>query len=86
MKIFKRLIIFWMVMIMSIGLFGCVGGVKAEVAPLSYTKPVAVTDMATWQREVKVDGKKNNAPTENGLVLCPFYTLKVNGTEIPVYS
>ena len=51
MKIFKRLIIFWMVMIMSIGLFGCVGGseFKAEVAPLSYTKPVAVTDMDTWQ-------------------------------------
>lgn len=88
MKIFKRLIIFWMVMIMSIGLFGCGGGseFKAEVAPLSYTKPVAVTDMDTWQREVRVDGMKNNAPTENGLVLCPFYTLKVNGTEVPVYS
>lgn len=91
MKIIKRLIIFWMVMIMSISMVNCGGGKKAEVSALSYEKPIAVADMDAYQRESKGDGtsnatKKNNAPTQNGVVICPFYTLKVNGKEIPVYS
>ena len=91
MKTLKRWIILWMVAFMTVGMFGCMGGskkVKAEYSALSYTQAVAVADIEAYAREVSVQGtnKKNNAPVENGIVLCPYYTLKVNGKEVPVYT
>ena len=101
MKIFKRFIIFWTVMIMTIGMFACNdgkggntdngGGEKpsvstTEYSAVSYTKPVLVDDINAYASEVTKDGSKNNAPVENGIVICPYYTLKINGEEVPVYT
>ena len=92
MKLLKRLLVFWMVTFMTVGMFGCDGLLdglkpKAEYSAISYTKPVAVEDMTAYRNEVSTSGsKKNNAPVENGIVLCPYYTLKINGKEVPVYT
>jgi len=92
MKLLKRLLVLWMVTFMTVGMFGCDGLLdglksKAEYSAISYTKPVAVEDMIAYRNEVSTSGsKKNNAPVENGIVLCPYYTLKINGKEVPVYT
>ena len=89
MKILKRLAVLWMVMFMAIGMFGCDSDnaeTRAEYSAISYTKPIAVDDIDAYAREVSIDNKKNNAPLENGIVLCPYYTLEVNGKEVPVYT
>ena len=95
MKIFKRFIVLWMVMFMAFGMVGCNsnktqngGGSSSntQFSALSYTKAQAVADMDSYKNEVSVDGKKNNAPVENGIVICQYYTLKVNGKEVPVYT
>ena len=95
MKIFKRFIVLWMVMFMAVGMFGCKGNetqssggnsANTQFSAFSYTKAQAVADMESYKNEVSVDGKKNNAPVENGIVLCQYYTLKVNGKEVPVYT
>ena len=91
MKLYKRFITFWMVIFMSISLFGCGGNngddaKNTKFSALSYTKPVAISDIVAYGNETSSNGKKNNAPVENGVVLCPFYTLKVNGQEVPVYT
>ena len=95
MKIFKRFVVLWMVIFMAVGMFGCKGNetqsgggnsAKTQFSALSYTKAQAVADMESYKNEVSVGGKKNNAPVENGIVLCPYYALKVNGKEVPVYT
>ena len=95
MKIFKRFIVLWMVMFMAVGMFGCKGNetqssggssANTQFSAISYTKAQAVADMESYKNEVSVDGKKNNAPIENGIVLCQYYALKVNGKEVPVYT
>ena len=95
MKIFKRFIVLWMVMFMAVGMFGCKGNetqssggnsANTQFSAFSYTKAQAVADMESYKNEVSVDGKKNNAPVENGIVLCQYYALKVNGKEVPVYT
>ena len=94
MKIFKRFVVLWMVIFMAVGMFGCKGNetqsgggnsAKTQFSALSYTKAQAVTDMESYKNEVSVDGKKNNAPVENGIVLCPYYILKVNGKDEYLY-
>ena len=64
-----------------------------KISALTYTKPVRIADMQTWHSEIRTEStnsssktKKNNAPTENGLVVCPYYTLKVNGKSVPIYT
>ncbi len=42
---------------------------------------------AAWQNEVfKQGGGNNDDPTSNSLIISPFHTLKINGTEVPVYT
>lgn len=96
MRILKRLVVLWMVIFMTAGMFGCGDnenkgsgnlGVKTQFSALSYTKAKTIADIDAYAREVSVEGsKKNNAPVENGIVRCPYYTLKVNGEEVPVYT
>ena len=95
MKIFKRFIVLWMVMFMAVGMFGCNSSkaqcgsgntANTQFSALSYTKAQVVADMESYKNEVSVNGKKNNAPVENGIVVCQYYTLKVNGKEVPVYT
>lgn len=58
-----------------------------EFSALSYTKPVSVEDIDAYAAEVKKQsGGKNNDPLENGIVICPYYTLTVNGKQVPVYT
>lgn len=91
MKLLKRFLVFWMVIFMTVGMSSCdqlfQGNKKqTEFSTLSYTKPVAVENIEQYAAEVSNGGKKNNAPVENGIVLCPYYTLTVNGKEVPVYT
>lgn len=88
MKFIKRLLAVCMVAFMTIGICGCTdNNNESEFSAISYDKPVAVEDIDAYKNEVsKPTGGKNNAPVENGIVLCPYYSLKVNGREIPVYT
>ena len=53
---------------------------------LSYENIASVSDVEQYHSEVLKDSKSNNDPTENGVIKCPYYTLKINGIDVPVYS
>ncbi len=66
-----------------------------EVYPTEYDNDEVVSisevlgkDMDTWQREVFKKGStaNNDEVTEHALLKSPWHTLKVNGTEVPVYT
>lgn len=40
-----------------------------------------VTDDSAYQQEVST-----NLPTEDGVILSPYYTMKLNGKDVPVYA
>lgn len=60
------------------------GTTSKKISTITYTKPVKIDDMYKWYRAIKQNDK--NLPVENGLVICPFYTLKVDGQKVPVYT
>ena len=40
-----------------------------------------------WTKEVFTSmGGNNDEPTKNAVIHCPYYTLNINGTEVPVYT
>lgn len=90
MKVLKRLLVLCMAAFMAAGLISCAEENDHEkvsdFSEISYTKPVAVEDITAYGNEVSLGGKKNNAPVENGVVLCPYYSLKVNGKNVSVYT
>ena len=47
-----------------------------------------LTEVFAWQRDgvFNLDNSWYNGPTENGMIVSPYLTLKVNGKEFPVYS
>lgn len=40
----------------------------------------------SWQAEVFKNGRNNDDPTENSVIISPFHTLTVNGISVPVYT
>ena len=51
-----------------------------------YDKIPTVENINLYQSEVKKNGLNNDDPVDNGVVTCPFYTLTINGVNVPVYS
>lgn len=47
-----------------------------------------LTEVFAWQRNAvfNPDNSWYNGPTEDGMIISPYLTLKVNGEEFPVYS
>jgi hypothetical protein len=75
----------------AFGAAGCDGGTEQEepsgtVIPTVYHKPVMIDDMDAWAGEVVKGGSNNDDPTENGVVVSPYYALKINDTAVPVYT
>lgn len=62
------------------------GEALSEVFPVSYEGVASVSDMEAYAAEVRKDGVNNDDPVENGIVSCPWFSLEVNGIEVPVYS
>lgn len=63
------------------------------VIPTCYDNPevVSVEETAAgsayaWQKQVTIAGINNDMPTDNAVILSPWHTLTVNGTEVPVYT
>ena len=82
----KRIIPLLLVVLFAFILNACSGVGASKFTFISYDGVQTISDMEFYQSEVKQDGKNFDDPIENGVVNCPYYTLKVNGKEIPVYS
>lgn len=61
-------------------------GPLSEVAPISYEGVASLSDMDAYAAQVRKDGVNNDDPVENGIVSCPWFSLKVNEIEVPVYA
>lgn len=82
----KRIIPLSLVVLFACVLNACSGAGASKYTAISYEDIPTVSDMNSYHSEVKKDGKNNDDPIENGVVTCPYYTLKINGKEVPVYS
>lgn len=58
----------------------------SEVAPISYEGVAYFPIWTPTPRQVRKDGVNNDDPVENGIVSSPWFSLKVNEIEVPVYA
>ena len=91
MKVLSRLLVLCMMTAMATNFIGCNNddNIKklSDFSGISYSKPIVTDDIVAYGNEVRnKDNKKNNNPVENGIVICPYYILKVNGKEVSVYT
>jgi hypothetical protein len=59
---------------------------KSKFWAVSFQDVNQAQDMNAYAAEVVKNGVSNDGPLENGIVICPYYTLKINCQEVPVYS
>lgn len=59
------------------------GGASCEVFPAEYTDAVKLSDSAAVSA---FTGDLSDNPVDEGICVSPYYTMKVNGKEIPVYA
>lgn len=67
---------------------------ESIIIPTVYDNEAVVTEDRTeagnvrrWQRQVfTADGGNNDMPTENAVIISPWHTLTIDGTEVPVYT
>ena len=59
------------------------GGAPCEVFPAEYTDAVKLSDSAAVSA---FTGDLSDNPVDEGICVSPYYTMKVNGKEIPVYA
>lgn len=57
-----------------------------EVDAIVTAEKTAAGSFEAWKNEVVKPDRNNDDPTENAVIHSPFHTLKVNGTEVPVYT
>jgi hypothetical protein len=57
-----------------------------EVDEIVTAEKTAAGSFEAWKNEVVKPDRNNDDPTENAVIHSPFHTLKVNGTEVPVYT
>lgn len=75
--------------IMLLGLTACGESVEqgCYFDTITYEGINSISNIDKYQSEVSLYGNKNNHnPVENGVILSPYYTLKVGETEVPVYA
>lgn len=66
----------------------------AAISPTVYDVDEIVTaeeteagDVQSWQAEVFTpQGGNNDMPTKNAVIVSPWHTLNINGTDVPVYT
>lgn len=47
----------------------------------------SIKNVEKYANEVELDEVyHNNRPIKNGIIICPFYSVKINGKTVPVYS
>jgi hypothetical protein len=83
MKKIKRITSILFAMIMSATMFvGC--GDKADnnckIFPVVYQDINTVQDVELYASQV------DNMPVDNGVIISPYYTMKINGVDVPVYA
>lgn len=92
MKRFKISAIFISLSFLTAALAACTdpgtdssgGGASAcEVFPAEYTDAVTISD---FNGISEFTGDLSDNPVENGICVSPYYTMKVNGAEVPVYA
>lgn len=84
----KTLYIFLSLLIFSTiftSYMGC-GSNHSKITAIEFSDVKTVADMNAYASEVVKNGVSNDDPLENGIVICPYYILDVNGTNVPVYS
>ena len=84
----KTIFIFLSLVIFSTIFSSFIGCSKnnSKIAAVEFSDVKAVADMNAYASEVVKNGISNDDPLENGTVICPYYTLKVNDINVPVYS
>ena len=59
----------------------------ATIYPISYDGIAKCNTLSRFIKEVDYDdGSHNNEAHDVGVILCPYYTVKINGQEVPCYS
>ena len=88
----KKILAIILVMIMSMALFACGEGsgvASCNVYATTYDNINTVSDPDAYASEANVGGVdqgNNNNPVDDGIIVSPYYTLKVNDKEVPVYG
>ena len=60
--------------------------VNCTAQAISFDGINEVDDIDEYDAQKLNGASSNDGPTENGVIVCPYYTLKVGGTEVPVYT
>ena len=89
-KYIKNSLILFLLTLFSVVLFACDddsnNSNSTKFTSITYQGIKSVDDINVYHSEVRKNGKNNDDPVENGVVNCPYYTLKINGIDVPVYS
>ena len=91
-KIFKRIFCVFIVSLFCILTVACDDESTqqkdglSKFNAISYQGVQSVSDIELYHSDVRKNGGNNDDPVENGIINCPFYALKVNGIDVPVYS
>ena len=85
MKIWKKAVACLTGLCLLLPAVSCGGGAKAAlvncgVTAVEFEKPAAVEDPVYYSSLTTDDA------SENGVIVCPYYSLTVGGTTVPVYS
>ena len=74
--------------VMLLGLTACGGksGQDCYFEAITYEGINTISDIDKYAGEVAIFGENNHNPVENGVIISPYYTLKVGETEVPVYA
>ena len=85
MKIWKTAVACLTGLCLLLPAVSCGGGAKAAlvncgVTAVEFEKPAAVEDPVYYSSLTTDDA------SENGVIVCPYYSLTVGGTTVPVYS
>ncbi|MBQ9104508.1 MAG: hypothetical protein IJY57_05450 [Clostridia bacterium] len=85
MKVFKKILCLIIASVMLLGVTACGGGggkeASCEISFAEYEGVEEVTNLETYQ-----SGVNTNRAVEEGVILSPYYTLKVNEIDVPVYA
>ena len=59
---------------------------KCNVKGIEYDGVEDIADPDLYASQVSDGGNSNNEPVDNGIIVSPYFTMTVDGVDIPVYS
>lgn len=59
---------------------------NCTIEAISFDGVNVYDDIGKYFAETVIGNTSNDGPTENGMIISPYYTLKVGGVDVPVYS